>query len=1437
MKDNLLIIQNDGEPFSSRGITSLMHPNASSKHQGTIGCKGLGFRAVLNWANSVSIYTEKFCVTFSEERAKTDLLKYKVECDKDHIEELERIDRTAILSSAKVCDDKEEIACWLENGYCTAIVLHCKPDCVESIQRQLVELQFEELLFLKHIRNIKIQSPQANRDIEAVEENGRFLIQEGSNFTEWTVWAKSGEIVQEDDTPKAYEIAIAYNSDEAEREKIRKDGVLYSYFKTEIQMPFPFLVHGTFELTSERNGLVKESKNNEILLQHLIDFIGEKGADLAAESQGCNYDALKFLLPAQPLYFLDREYLFTDKLKEKIKHYKLFPTIREEYISIDDEPRYREERFDSVVSPRTFSKLLKHCDDATVSSYIKSLGIPFYDEATLTEMINADANEYTAKKQNVILIELFRQVFMFAKRAPKLLIDSDGNRVTEEDVTVYHNPEKYFALPRWCKMRFISSDMEKTLCRDWRCDPRDLMKYLSPYGGSEYSFDRVLRELISQSKDDKEKTIELLHWLFHEWEKNGQQFETGLNRVNVQVISRDDEIVQVSKCFFGREYDNEVGERIISCLTKFTFLADCGTLGFDDGEKEALKVFLAQLGVKFYPAIESKELSIYDYIAYKGYNAKIYTTLSARGEQYTHEDLFYHSEHSIQVADIDEITEILQKSSYIDILYWIFNDEQLNRHIRNRNEIDDSSRMWGFPSKKREARYVYKEQMRSWLRKKFTEAEWLPAKSGKKVNCSNCTMMPHELAPTVEVLNIDYVAISKLFGRAMKKEIEALLESLDVAEDIPDLPFEKIYEILLELPEIDRDRILGKSIYTKLNLHFDTNTTNRLINNNAMYSKFKKEGKVLAEIGGVYDYRPVQEVFYVGRKTYSDDILKNYPILALNRRAGDDKVQRLFCVKSIKNIGGIKVTPVLHALNDEFQVDYQTLLPYIYAKRMDVDSKNKELNALKNSRILLVEEARTEHIVDGAPKYGILKDYELIYADKIAYIKIPKHIATLAELKSETKFSSAAAEVISTILDIDRDSDSFMIIFERKSPRDIEMYFQSTGDQTLSVLNLAKEKFSQQIDYEYEFWRAVSSASGIEVGALNMQYAKTVPAEFDYKKINEPVGLAFVVELFALIGIDVDKYNESALTIISLVAYFSSKISEYKKHNRDKFLCFLAKAILASNGDRGDFVDRKKEFDLFDPPILNSINYDVIKVFEAHFGYSNDELQLEDGNYDALYRQLPEKPVSATGSVSTPHSGGHSAESVDYKNLFAEIAAQTDGQTQKSEISVPDTHHFGGINGGHKHGGVVDRRSTITKEIDGFKAEAKVYATLQVRIGNAGSVEWVSGNGERAGENMSGNDGCGYDIRYTDHAGSVHYVEVKGTSADNLEFILTKNEVGFAQTHKEKYELWFVFIKNGIAGEPFELGNIFVFENGEDFFQNHRFSVEQNDFKLRAKII
>ena len=46
----------------------------------------------------------------------------------------------------------------------------------------------------------------------------------------------------------------------------------------------------------------------------------EKGEELAQNTNKCDYDALRFLLPSESLGQLDREYNFTSRLKEKIGH-------------------------------------------------------------------------------------------------------------------------------------------------------------------------------------------------------------------------------------------------------------------------------------------------------------------------------------------------------------------------------------------------------------------------------------------------------------------------------------------------------------------------------------------------------------------------------------------------------------------------------------------------------------------------------------------------------------------------------------------------------------------------------------------------------------------------------------------------------------------------------------------------------------------------------------------------------------------------------------------------------------------------------------------------------------------------------------------------------------------------------------------------------------
>ncbi len=1436
LRENFLIIQNTGKPFNSRGIISLMHPDASSKHQGTIGCKGLGFRSILNWANKISICTKSFIANFSEERATSQLQFYKEHCDQDHVHELDSIDRIAILSSAEVNNDSAEIEKWLDDGFSTSIVLHCNSEYVDTIQKQLIELQFEELLFLKHIRNIHIISPKAKRNIEAVSDGERFLIQDGDNFTDWTVWQRTGSIQQKDGTEKAFELIIAYNNDKLVRDKIREEGVLYSYFKTEIPMPFPFLIHGTFELTSERNGLIKESVNNEKLLELLVDFISDKGSEIAANSQQYDYTALEFLLPSQQLYFLDKQYDFTSKLKKKIKGCKLFPTIDDRYISLDELPRYSNKDFARYVSKKTFNSLLKPCKNDTILSYFKELGISFYSSEELVALLNVDADEYVNSGVHDKLIILYHETYSYVNIAPKLLVDSNGKRIADENLTIFNNDENRFTLPEWSEMRFIDLNLEKKLLKSFNCDSRRLMEILKVYGGAEYSFDNVVRQLVSQCREDKQKTKDLLKWLFDNWCNNNYSFKSGLKNINIRLISRDGNIEQSSKCYFGKEYGNDIGERIISCLDTPVFVSGIDELGLTGADMHLVKAFLSQLDVKEYPPIAKKSLTGQDYRKYIEYNSEKYPELSVRNETYRYDYFFYQISREVQVADIIGFENILKYADYRDIIYWMINDNNLNIHIKNINEIDDFSHMWGFPYKKKDTRWVYKDQMLSWLRLKIVETAWLPVKSGKKVNSNRCTITPHSLSPIVEVLNIDYNSISKMFGRPIKKEIDALLEALGVADDIVDLPNETIYEILLTLPDFDKDCTLGKTIYTKLNLHFDKESTARLIKNNLTYQKFLREGKVLAELDGKYKYIPINEVYYVGKKIYSDDILKNYPVLALNRRAGDDKIKSLFGVQSIKAIGSIKVTPIFHHLNDEFQLEYHKLLPYIYARRLDVDTKNKELNLLKSSKIFLVNDAYTEHYVNGELKKGKLRDYELIYTDKTAYIMVPQFINTLTELKRQLKFKNAAAEVITTILDVDRDKDAYLLIFG-STISEIEMYFQ-TNDET-SLVNIAKEKFSNTIDLRHEFWLAIANALSESVDLIENQYAHLLPQEFDYHKINDSSNGKYIIDLFIALNIDVDAYNESAFEQLTLQNYYKEKWIELKNSYRSKYLCYKAEQLLNEGKKKSEFDMIRKNYDFYEPIIENSIKVNIVSIFEKYVDVQLELLDIADENYDAIYSKLQSDSTIVSTSLNENSSPAKNepSDNIDYVALNNEIAAITSGGTVIPNLSASEHQSYKRAHG-HGSGGTVPRNTAILKEHDGFIAESKVYNTLLKKIGSSGSVEWISGNGVRAGQTKEkdGDDSCGYDIRYTDAEGKLHYVEVKGTSSGNLEFILTKNEFNFAQQHKEQYELWFVFIEDGKAGEPYELGTIFVFDDNEDFFHNHRFTVEQTDFKLRAKM-
>ena len=142
------------------------------------------------------------------------------------------------------------------------------------------------------------------------------------------------------------------------------------------------------------------------------------------------------------------------------------------------------------------------------------------------------------------------------------------------------------------------------------------------------------------------------------------------------------------------------------------------------------------------------------------------------------------------------------------------------------------------------------------------------------------------------------------------------------------------------------------------------------------------------------------------------------------------------------------------------------------------------------------------------------------------------HIRSINELKESVKFRGAVAEVITTILDVDGDKDAFLIILACKSTKEAEEYFIENGDDDLSTVNLAKAKFSEQIDRKTEFWNAIENALGIE--KIDQSQHGDLMIDFDYNNLNCFSNCACIIKLFKKLGINVEHYNQYAFEIIDL---------------------------------------------------------------------------------------------------------------------------------------------------------------------------------------------------------------------------------------------------------------------------------------------------------------
>lgn len=259
LDDGILKVSNNGTPFTEDSFDSITYRGMSPKRgqESSTGEKGLGFRSYLTWSTDLTIESGGEVVSFSKEYAES-FLKELFEEHPIVEEKYHALRNKSYKDAPKYSIAILRIPCVQDNckgcnnGFDTTVSLTLKDGLIANdVSLQLKEITPQTLVFMKFVDEIEIREASSTRLLKKELENDQVVVTEWINDEQkekycWNINRKKGVIKSENGENKNYELTIAWDDNLSDTEN-----TLYSYFKTAIRFPFPFLVNGSFQLISK----------------------------------------------------------------------------------------------------------------------------------------------------------------------------------------------------------------------------------------------------------------------------------------------------------------------------------------------------------------------------------------------------------------------------------------------------------------------------------------------------------------------------------------------------------------------------------------------------------------------------------------------------------------------------------------------------------------------------------------------------------------------------------------------------------------------------------------------------------------------------------------------------------------------------------------------------------------------------------------------------------------------------------------------------------------------------------------------------------------------------------------------------------------------------------------------------------------------------------
>lgn len=548
---NMLTIANNGDrPFSINGYASIMRPFQSPKDGDDskmryIGCKGLGFRSVLNWTSTLSIKSllrpgadRAIICRFSADiadRFYDDITKKWGVIDEAFNEKLLKIaakkGRQTPVPILSIPEVSVEMA---TPGITTEVSLQLNNESIlGNVREKLGELNRSQFyLFLHHLRHITIDIEGELTTIDCTPSHDAFgytmeIAISGSKTTsqKWAIEKFDDGLIS---------TAAARRIDYAATSEAHHDYLFHSFFPTRMRLGYGCVLHATVELDQSRNRVLNTpQKVFERLGEIIIRLAQRLTKTYAVTPRWDAYDVVRCTINHSGQKEFGDFYSYLEYARQCLQ---LCPTVYGSYISYNK----------SLVVSEKFSELVENIAEGSneelkpLAKYdvfnllllkgFSIMGIGKGDANLVCDGLKSLAKtRFPISQRAAIIAELARE----ARCNPSfqklpLLIDTTGNNISGTGYVLTGNKR---TLPSILKLSIIDHQLVSSLKNilgeeaaeadsDEKVAERRLVHFLQSLCCISYTdFSAIKQNLYSASRQigTVEQAVELVAYLYEQW--------------------------------------------------------------------------------------------------------------------------------------------------------------------------------------------------------------------------------------------------------------------------------------------------------------------------------------------------------------------------------------------------------------------------------------------------------------------------------------------------------------------------------------------------------------------------------------------------------------------------------------------------------------------------------------------------------------------------------------------------------------------------------------------------------------------------------------------------------------------------------------------------------------------------------------------------------